>query len=109
MGVNIQIQDDVADMRSFIREFGEAFSRLTPVERAYRVIKSFLQCESPTDDMYGKFHGWLLDEHNREAKDRAWELIFEEECLPGMLCPPEVDIDDCFAILEARLRNSPVS
>jgi hypothetical protein len=66
------------DIGGFLAEFTEAFARLTPEERAYKIAKSFFKAENPTAEMREQFYGWLLDEHNREGKRVAMERIAQE-------------------------------
>lgn len=59
-------------------EFQKCFNKLSAEDRAYKVIRSYMSLDDPSDDMREKFAGWLLDSRNAEAKDKAMEQIFCE-------------------------------
>jgi hypothetical protein len=66
------------EMKSFLLELNARMMQMTPVERAYRVIKAYVMDENVDDKAYTMFHVWLLDEENKEAKDEAFGRVFEE-------------------------------
>lgn len=70
--------EEKTGVRTIVREFAKAFSRLTPEERAYKVVRGFFKVEQPTDAMKKKFTDWLQDEQHREAKQQAMERIARE-------------------------------
>jgi hypothetical protein len=70
--------EERTDAKTIAGEFAEAFTRLAPEERAYRVACSFLQIECPTDAMRGQFYEWLRDGHDRQAKQEAMARIARE-------------------------------
>ncbi len=59
-------------------------TRLSPEERAYKVVKSFFQTEEPSDKIHTMFIEWMLSPVNGNAKQLAMERVFTE-CLDGTL------------------------
>lgn len=76
--------DDEIDIDTFLREYKETFLKLTPEEKAYRIIKSFFMVENPDNDMHTNFTRWLISPENEEVKQGALERVFTE-CLDGTM------------------------
>lgn len=47
-------------------------------KRAYKILKSMMECRNMSEDLLDMFHQWLLSGHNCEEKEAALQRIFLE-------------------------------
>jgi hypothetical protein len=64
--------------KAWIGEFARRVGALPPEERAYRLIRTYLQSEQTGGKVDADFLIWLCSDHNAEAKERAMRRALDE-------------------------------
>jgi hypothetical protein len=73
-------------INSLLLELSEAFMRLSPDERAYKIVRNYADCKYKDDEICRGFYAWLLNGENQQAKELALERLFREEFSRGAVC-----------------------